>query len=77
MTDRTQELLDQALALSERERAELVTELLASLGPDAPTADSEAWLAELERRAAAARAGERGVSWESARSEAERRIDEK
>ena len=74
MTDRTQALRDEALALPERERADLAAELLASLQPDSPEGDPEAWIAELERRGQAALAGEPGVSWDEARAEAERRI---
>ena len=59
MSSAARKLLDEALALSEAERIELASDLIASVdGP--PDADwDDAWAAELERRARAAAA--RGV----------------
>jgi hypothetical protein len=64
-----QRLLDDALSLTERERLERASEIIASVdGP--PDADWEsAWLAELDRRVEAARARGAGVSdWSDARA---------
>jgi putative addiction module component (TIGR02574 family) len=49
MTQRTQSLLKAALALDERERAELAEELLATLAPEVEDEEAEL-LAELDRR---------------------------
>ncbi|PYQ20958.1 MAG: hypothetical protein DMF79_09245 [Acidobacteria bacterium] len=51
MTTTAEEVLKEALQLSEVERARVAAELLASLEPDVETRDSEAWIAEVERRA--------------------------
>ena len=70
MKDAARKLLDDALALPEEDRAHIATELIASLdGP--PDADwEEAWLAELDRRVAAAkRNGETGDDWSEVRAE--------
>ena len=67
---------DQALKLTEAERARLVTDLLATLEPDVPSQDhSESeWIAEVERRARAAQAGEVGFTWSEARSEIQQKL---
>ena len=69
-------LLEEALKLSVDQRAELVTELLATLEPDTPSdrrPDAE-WILEIERRARAALAGEAGASWDEAKAEVQRRL---
>lgn len=71
MAPSTQQLLKDALGLTDQQRAELVVELLDSLHPVEPgqeRSDAE-WLAEIERRARAAQAGSPGVSWEEARKQ--------
>ncbi len=51
MTQATRELLERALKLSPTERAELVSELVASLDGDEPEDQVEgAWADEIERR---------------------------
>jgi putative addiction module component (TIGR02574 family) len=71
MTDHTQSLLREALSLSEKERADLVAELLVSLegppeGDDA--AVEQAWADELGRRARRVLAGEsHGEDWDQLR----------
>jgi putative addiction module component (TIGR02574 family) len=57
MTRATRELLDEALQLPLDDRAQLAAELLESLD-DAEHDVEAAWAAEIERRVAAARAGE-------------------
>jgi putative addiction module component (TIGR02574 family) len=69
-------LLKNALQLPEEQRAKLAIELLDSLEPAIPTQSrSEAdWLAEIERRAHAAHAGEAGVSWDEVRAQITNRL---
>jgi hypothetical protein len=74
MTTTAEEVLNQALQLSEGERARLAAELLASLEPDVETRDGEAWIAEVERRAQAAIGGLPGLSWDETRTRVEERI---
>jgi len=71
MAPSTQQLLKDALLLSDQQRAELVVELLDSLPPAElgyGRSDAE-WLVEIERRARVAQAGTPGVSWEEARKQ--------
>ena len=59
MSDATARLLEEALPLDVRERAELAAELIASVDGE-PDADADAaWAAEIERRARRALAGTR------------------
>jgi len=71
MSPSTQQLLKDALQLSEQQRTELVVELLDSLPPaeSGHTRTDAQWLAEIERRARAAQAGATGVSWDDARKQ--------
>lgn len=64
--------MEEALTLSDGERADLAAFLLATL--ERPALATDAWIAELERRALAAAAGEAGVPWSEVRAEAERRL---
>ena len=80
MTSRAQELLDEALTLVPAERADMATELLASLG--GPTDDgaetAEAWTAEIERRARRVSSGQSsGEPWEAVRARVARRLSER
>ena len=80
MTSRAQELLDEALTLVPAERADIATELLASLG--GPTDDDgpeppEAWTAEIERRARRVLTGQSsGEPREVVRARVARRLSE-
>jgi putative addiction module component (TIGR02574 family) len=74
MSATADDVLKEALQLSERERARLAAELLASLEPDIETRDGEAWIAEVERRAQAAIAGAPGLTWDETRARVEERI---
>ncbi len=81
MTSRARELLDEALTLVPAERADMATELLASLG--GPTGDdgpgtAEAWTAEIERRARRAVSGQSsGEPWEVVRARVARRLSKR
>ena len=79
MATSADDLLKQALALNEPERARLVTELLGTLEPDGTEkslGDTE-WITEIERRARAALAGRSGISWGEARQRIEDRFERK
>lgn len=70
MSERARKLLNEAMDLSLRERAELADSLLASLH-EAPDEGLEvAWAREVEKRAKAALENpEDDISWESVRAE--------
>jgi hypothetical protein len=74
MATTVEDLLKEALQLPEEERARVAAELLASLEPYIETRDSDAWIAEVERRAAAAISGVPGLSWEQTRTHIEERL---
>ena len=77
MTDRAQALLQAALTLPPDERAEVATELLASLDDSSedPSAVQTAWAKEIERRARGALAGEStGEPWEDVRERVAQRL---
>jgi putative addiction module component (TIGR02574 family) len=63
MTERTRALLAEVLKLPAAERASLIAEVAAHLDDEEATFDPE-WLAELERRAHAARSDRTGSSLE-------------
>jgi putative addiction module component (TIGR02574 family) len=74
MTQRTQDLLREALALPVDERADVAAQLLASLDDeDVATEDIEAaWAVEIERRARRVLSGQsEGIPWEDVRQRAE------
>jgi Putative addiction module component len=76
MASTTNRLLREALRLSPDQRAELVSELLATLEPDTPSerrTEAE-WIGEIEGRACAAVAGSPGVSWTEARVQIQNRL---
>ena len=74
MSKTAERLLSEALQLTEDERARVAAELLASLDPDIERRDGDAWIAEIERRAAAALNGVPGLSWDETRALVEERI---
>lgn len=78
MSKAGEKVLDEALRLEPSERAELASELLASLDGE-PDEDVEAaWAAEIERRAARARSGkDGGRSWTEARDAAKDALSER
>lgn len=74
MTQRTQDLLREALALPVDERADVAAQLLASLDDeDVATEDIEAaWAAEIEKRARRVLSGQsEGIPWGDVRRRAE------
>ena len=74
MSATAEDVLKEALQLSEGERARVAAELLASLDPDIEIRDGDAWIAEVERRAQAAIGGLPGLSWDQTRARVEERI---
>lgn len=78
MTNSSRRLLQDALALSESERLELASEILASVdGPKDDDWDS-AWLAELDRRVANEKAdGSDRSDWSDVRSRILSRIGQR
>jgi len=68
VTKRTSKLLNDALKLEVSERAELASELIASLDAEADEDAEAAWAVEIEERAARARSGEDpGKPWPEVR----------
>ncbi len=69
MSSASQKLLDEALGLSEDERLELATNLIASVDGPPDAGWDDAWAAELERRAdAAAKRGTPAPEWHEVRA---------
>ncbi|MCA8923413.1 MAG: addiction module protein [Planctomycetes bacterium] len=79
MTEAVQNVLDQALKLSVKERAALAAGLLASLDGEPEPQDEvdAAWTAELRKRLDRVRAGEPGIPWETVQEEIEARLKER
>lgn len=75
MTGRAEHLLDEALKLTESERAELAARLIQSLDPEVDPEVDAAWAAEIERRCAALDSGQAVTSdWSEVRERIEREI---
>jgi putative addiction module component (TIGR02574 family) len=69
------ELLQAALALPDRERAELA-ELLVATIPSPPSSLHPAWAAELRRRTAEIDSGQmRPIPWEEVRGQVQAQVD--
>jgi putative addiction module component (TIGR02574 family) len=67
-TTPAQRVLTDAMRLSEDERLDVATELLASLEGPEDGVDDDAWLAEVRRRAERVERGEsQSVSWDEAK----------
>lgn len=78
MTRNAEDLLRQALELSEAERAEIAGVLLESLEPPAEAGVEEAWHKEVERRLRAIDAGEAElIPWEEAREQLIARLNDR
>lgn len=81
------QVLQEALKLPRKERADVAAELLASLDRSNTTSEPDAesfgkvqkaWAVEIERRARKVSAGKsRGIPWEEARREIEQRLEER
>jgi hypothetical protein len=75
MSKAPKQLLKDALQIPDDQRAGLVVELLDSLAPAVP---SEAeWIAEVQRRARAAIAGQPGIPWDQALAQVTERLTHK
>jgi putative addiction module component (TIGR02574 family) len=73
VTKGTSKLLEEALKLAVGERAELASELIASLDAESDEDAEAAWALEIEERAARARSGEDpGKPWSEVRDRLER-----
>jgi hypothetical protein len=72
MSGRAQKILDEALDLSDEERAEVALGLVASLAGASAAGTDAAWVAEISRRARRVHADpEGGQDWRVARAEIE------
>jgi putative addiction module component (TIGR02574 family) len=70
MSERAKQILEQALALPETERARVVAELLASLDRESDEDAEAEWATEITRRARRAHADpDGGIDWDTARQE--------
>jgi putative addiction module component (TIGR02574 family) len=75
MVERTQELLEKALALPEKERAALAGTLIESLEPVTDAEAESAWQEEVARRIAQLDSGEaRAVPWEEVKNQLAERL---
>jgi len=75
MTIDAARVLEDALQLGAPERAEIVEELLVSLDDDSRQQIEAAWAAEIERRAADARANPQDdIDWRDALRDVEREV---
>lgn len=75
MVKAASKLLQDALRLDAAERAELASELIASLDADAEEDVEAAWATEIAERAARARSGEDpGKPWAEVRERVEREL---
>ena len=75
MTKDATRVLEDALQLAPGERAQIAEELLATLGDDSREEVEAAWAAEIERRAADARANPHDhVDWREALLDIEREV---
>jgi putative addiction module component (TIGR02574 family) len=75
MVERTQELLEKALALPEKERAALAGTLIESLEPVVDAEAETAWQAEVARRIAQLDSGEElALPWEEVKTQLAERL---
>ncbi len=81
MTSRAEQVLRDALALPQDERADVAAELLASLDdapPDSQAQVEAAWAREIERRARRVMSGESiGEPWEDVRARVVGRLNDR
>ena len=77
MTQRSQELLEKALALTEEERAELAGSLMQSLDSSVDKDAEKLWQQEIARRAAALDSGQaKTIPWEEVHKRLSTRLDD-
>jgi putative addiction module component (TIGR02574 family) len=75
MTSSARKLLEDALVLPEAERLELASEIIASVDGPRDADWEDAWLTEVDRRAAAAKArGETASEWTDVRARILKRL---
>jgi putative addiction module component (TIGR02574 family) len=75
MTRPAKEILNAAIKLAERDRLQIVEELLASLEPANDEDVDAAWAEEIERRSSQIREGSvRPIPWEEVKSQARKRL---
>jgi putative addiction module component (TIGR02574 family) len=75
MTRAAKEIVNAAIKLPERERLQIVEELLASLEPAIEEDVDAAWAVEIERRSRDVKEGKvRPVSWDEVKSRARERV---
>ena len=75
MTRPAKEIVSAAMKLAERDRLQIVEELLASLEPSVDEDVDAAWAAEIERRSREIKEGTvRTIPWEEVKSQARKRI---
>jgi len=75
MKEAHQHLIEQVLRLPVDERAEIASEILASLDGEGESGVDAAWAVEIERRAERVLSGEsQGEDWEDVRKRIEREI---
>jgi len=75
MANAARKLLQDALKLEAAERAELASELIASLDAEADEGVEEAWATEIAERATRARSGhDPGTPWSEVRERVEREL---
>ena len=78
VTKAASKLLKDALELDSRERAELASELIASLDPETDDDAEAAWAAEIRARADRARSGaDPGKPWREVLDRVKRELDER
>jgi putative addiction module component (TIGR02574 family) len=71
MTRHAKEIVDAAIKLAERDRVQIVEELLASLEPDSDDDVDVAWAAEVERRSQEIKQGVvRPIPWAAVKAQA-------
>jgi putative addiction module component (TIGR02574 family) len=75
MTRPAKEIVNAAIKLAERDRLQIVEELLASLEPDTDDDVDAAWAAEVERRSQEIKQGVvRPIPWAAVKAQARKRV---
>jgi putative addiction module component (TIGR02574 family) len=75
MTRPAKEIVNAAIKLAERDRLQIVEEILASLEPDKDDDVDAAWAAEVERRSQEIKQGiVRPIPWATVKAQAKKRV---